>query len=171
MGGDEDELVQLLRVAAGDMFPDPADAAAAHEAGTWLTGHGWRWHDRLGFVHDGKAVAFRADFDDEALVVVRNRGGMWQATGVSYPVADFRAALNTLAVLGFLPAQFSTLGREALEDLAVVHERVAELLYEQADLRDGEPRRNLQRQGKAMLDAAASARRYGGGGLPDRVPA
>jgi hypothetical protein len=167
-------LVDTL-MAASYQFEniDQADIELADQAERWLRGHGWETHYLRGWSSRDRSFAAPGRDDEPHALIVRGRisNRIWEAAGERYPVANFRRALNTLAILEIIPERYTTIGRDALNDHATVCERAARVLKD--DMGTGANRCTAQERllvyarAEGLAEAARSAR----GHYPLAVPA
>lgn len=160
----EDGFVRMLLEAAGGNVADERDVELARAASTWALSHGWRPYlgDSQGYVRRRASLEWWVDdapTRDALMIHVRLQPGTgWKRHG-RYPVAHLGHALDLLAVEQLIPARFSTLGRQALEDHAEALQRAARQLVT-GDGPDGQTV-----WAAALAEAAESARRFSGNHL------
>jgi hypothetical protein len=173
----EDTMVRMLMEVAGGNVVDDRDIALARAAGRWAHAiAGWQPYPDGGFVFDRGFLSYWVAGTDGAGQYLEIRvgpgGGNWH-THLATRIDHVGHALNILAAEDLIPARFSTLGRQALDDYATASERSAQVMIEMADDFDREDLASaetiepweLRIRADTLLHAAAQMRAFPGAEL------
>jgi len=115
----EETLVGMLLDVAGGEVADERDVQLARYAARWAAGHGWKLHLHNSFFFEIETLSFwilAARSSQTLEIRVRLGDGRGWQTHARHRVAHVGHGLAILVDEGLLPACFSPIGRQALED-------------------------------------------------------
>jgi hypothetical protein len=125
----EDALVRMLLDVAGGNVGLQRDVALARAAARWAVQHGgWQLHLNNGFFLEVQTLSFwiLANRSEKVLEIrARLAPGKGWLTHARHRIAHLGQGLDVLAAEGLLPAEYSTLGYQALEHYADAMDRAA----------------------------------------------
>lgn len=168
----EDTLVQMLLEVAGGQVADERDVPLARAAARWASRHaGWQLHLHNSFFFEVQSLSFwiLANRVDQVLEIrTRLEPGKGWLVHARHRIAHLGHGLNVLAGEELLPARFSPLGRQALDDWAESMDRAANEFWRLADEATDEQTREygehypweMRIRSAVMNRAAAQARAF-----------